>query len=238
MNRWMLCCLACLAPLAEAPAAEPQWGGAVTLSSNYLLRGVSRSNNDPALSAELHGQLASGLFGSLWASTSRVRAADDTSVEFGATLGFVARINDNWATSWSYSHYESPGFAFADFYRYDELKVDLRFQERLQLSVSHSPNTSRYAPGYGPVWHRSATAFEAGYQQRLGHGLRGYAGAGYYDLSALFGQGYWYGSLGFGWSAGHWSVDLSYVIPDSAARRLSYPPAADRRALASLAFSF
>jgi uncharacterized protein (TIGR02001 family) len=238
MKRWMLCLLACVAPLPQAMAAAAQWGGSVTLSSNYLLHGVSRSNNDPALAAELHGQFATGWFGSLWASTSRARAADDTSVEFGATVGFVLPLDDDWSTSWNFSHYESPGLAFADFYRYDELKFDLRFRERLLLSASYSPNTSRFAPAYGPVWHRNAAAFEATYQQPVGRHLRGYLGAGYYDLSGLFDGGYWYSSLGLGWTSEHWSVDLSYVVPDGAARRLSYPHMADRRALASLGFAF
>ncbi len=39
-----------------------------------------------------------------------------------------------------------PGPAFPDFYRYDELTAELTWRDRWHVSVSYSPNTSRYAP--------------------------------------------------------------------------------------------
>ncbi|MEO6185499.1 MAG: hypothetical protein ABIP38_07550, partial [Steroidobacteraceae bacterium] len=192
----------------------------------------------PALSAELHTQFASGLFGSLWASTSRPRAADDTSVELGATIGFALVVDDRWAARLGYSHYESPGSSRPGFYQYDEFSAELRFRDRLFLGASYSPNTSRYAPVYGPVWNRGASTFEASFQQPLADGLQGNLGIGFYDLSALFGEGYWYGSVGVGWSWRRWSLDLSWVVPDATARRLSYVGAADKRFLGSASFAF
>lgn len=234
----ILCGIACLLPLAELTVAAPQTGATFTASSNYLLHGVSRSSNDPALSAEVHTQSGSGLFGSLWTSTSRPRRADDTLVELGATLGFALAVDDNWSARLSYSHYESPWSRRPGFYQYDEFSADLRFRDRLFLAASYSPNTSRYAPVYGPVWNRSASTVEASLQQPLANRLRGNIGIGFYDLSALFGEGYWYGSVGLGWSWRRFSLDLAWVVPDTTARRLSYAGVAEKRLLGSASFAF
>jgi uncharacterized protein (TIGR02001 family) len=223
---------------STAAAAPPQWGGSVTLSSNYLLRGVSRSQNDPALSAEVHAQFASGLFTSLWASTSRARVTDSTTPELAGSLGWSAQLNDDWSTRFTYTHYEGPWMARAGFYRYDEFVGELSWLDRLQVSVTYSPNTSRFAPAFGAVWHRHASVMEAVWQQPLGRRVSGYVGAGYFDLSDLFDSGYWYGSVGARVGGPRWQLDLSYVMVDADGHRLSYPGAADNRFLASLTLPF
>jgi len=221
-----------------ARAAPPQWGGSLTLSSNHLLRGVSRSSNDPALSAQLQVQSDAGWLASLWASTSRPRTQDSTTVEFAATLGYARPLSQDWTVVGSFTHYEKPWGYRPGFYRYDEFTADLHWRESLLLSVSYSPDTSRYAPLYGPVWNRDAWTYEATWQQPLRAHLRAWIGGGYYDLSQLFDEGYWYGSLGLGWRQGRWQLDASYVVPDHRARQLSYPGAARRRVLGSLSISF
>jgi uncharacterized protein (TIGR02001 family) len=232
-------CLAAGALLAAtAPAAPPQWGGSITASSNNLLRGISRSNNDPALSAQIEVQSDAGWLASLWGSTSRVRAIDSTNVELAGTLGYATPLNGDWTLVGSYTHYESPGGFRPAFYRYDEFTADMHFRESLLLSVGYSPNVSRYSLALGPVWHRDAWFYEATWQQELRPHLRAWVGAGYYDLSQHFGSGYWYGSLGLGWRQGHWQLDASYVIPDHTAQRLSVPYIARRRALAALSYAF
>jgi uncharacterized protein (TIGR02001 family) len=238
MKRWMSKLLACATLLPATLPAAPRWDGGVTLASDNLLRGVSRSSNDPAISADAQVQFASGIFGGLWASTSRVREADDTTVELAATLGFAAALRGNWSIRGSYAHYESPWQHRADFYRYDELTLDLRYRESLFFSVSYSPNTSRYGSGYGPSWDGETFAYEASYQHSLGSGLRAHAGVGYYDLSDLFGESYWYGSIGLGWSWRHWQADLSWVDTDDSAESVSYAGNAGGRALFVLGFRF
>lgn len=230
----LFCALAALPALAAAP----QWGGSITATSNYLLRGTSRNYNDPALSTEIHAEFSQGWFASLWASTTRLRYGASTTAELAGTLGYDGRVTDSWSWVGSFTHYEAPWSGSAAAYSYDEFTLDLDWRERLLLSVTWSPDTSRYAPAYGYVRNRDALAWEASYQQELYPNLRAYAGIGYYDLSALFDSGYWYGSAGLNWAWHRWQVDASYVLPSDAARRLSYPGAARRRAVASLSFNF
>jgi uncharacterized protein (TIGR02001 family) len=210
----------------------------VTLASDYIQRGVSRSSEDPAVSAEVHAQWDAGWFASLWASTARVRPEDPATVELAATLGYDRALSLDWNLRASYTHYESPWQNYADFYRYDEFTVDLSWRESLLLSATWSPNTSRYSSVYGPVWEQNALALEATWQQTLGKGWRGFAGAGYYDLSDLFGEGYWYGSIGLSWTRQHWQLEGAWVFTDAAAARLSYVESAGDRALLAVRYTF
>jgi hypothetical protein len=104
--------------------------------------------------------------------------------------------------------------------------------------VAWSPNTSRYGSSYGPAWDGDTFAYEASVQRSLRSGLQAHAGVGYYDLSALFGEGYWYGSIGLGWTGRHWRTDLSWVDTDSSAEHLSYAGTAGGRVLFVLGFRF
>lgn len=239
MKQWTLL-LACalLLPGPLTLAAPPAWSGSVALASDNLLRGVSRSSNDPAVSGELRAQWTGGAFASLWTSTSRVRPADDTTLEFAGTAGMAMPLRAGWAVRGSYTHYESPWQQRADFYRYDEFTVDLRYRDALFLSATYSPNTSRYGSAYGPAWDGDAFAYEASVQRAVFTRLRAHAGLGYYDLSGLFGEGYWYGSVGLGWSWRRLQADLSWVDTDDKAEGLSYVGAAGSRVLLILGFNF
>jgi uncharacterized protein (TIGR02001 family) len=237
MLRWssFLCLSLILPPLQ---AASPDWGGSLVLSSDNLMRGTSRSSGDAALSAQLHARYASGWLGSLWASTSRVRPSDPSTVDVAATLGYGAGLGDDWSLQGSLTHYESPWQNRSGFYRYDEFTLDLRYRESLLLSASFSPDTSRFGSAYGPVWKRNAMAYEATWQHGIGGALRGSVGLGYYDLSDLFGHGYWYGSAGLNWSRGHWRVDAAYVIAGRRAGEVSYVEDGGKRGLFSVGYVF
>jgi uncharacterized protein (TIGR02001 family) len=233
-----LTCLCLSLVMPQLQAAAPDWGGSVVLSSDNLMRGTSRSSNDPALAAELHVQHASGWLASLWASTSHVRPSDPTTVDIAATLGFGAALTDEWSLRGSVTHYESPWQNRSGFYTYDEFTLDARYGDSLLLSVSFSPDTSRFGSAYGPAFSRNTWAYEATWQQPLRGNLQGNVGVGYYDLSDLFGQGYWYGSAGLGWSRGHWRLDAAYVIASSRAREVSYVGDGGQRGLFSVGYSF
>jgi len=233
LTRLCLCLM-----LPQLQAASPDWGGSLVLSSDNLMRGTSRSSSDPALAAEINVRHASGWLASLWASTSHVRPADPTTVDIAATLGFGTAINDDWSLRGSVTHYESPWQNRSGFYTYDEFTVDVSFRESLLLSASFSPDTSRFGSAYGPAFKRNTMAYEATWQQGIRGNLRGTVGVGYYDLSDLFGHGYWYGSAGLNWSRGPWRVAAAYVIAGARAEEVSYIGDGGRRGLFSLGYFF
>ena len=235
--RVMLALMPGLVPVL-AQAAPPVWGGSLGLSSNYLVRGVSRSSNDPAVAGEVHVQFGGNFFAGIGAISSRVQPRASTTAELNATAGFAGALNEDWAGRLSATHYETPWSDFAEYYRYDEFSGELAFRDRWFVSVTWSPNTSLYAQGYGPVAHRNTMAYETSYRQPLQQGFSLFAGGGYYDLEDLFYEGYWYGSVGASLIRQRWQFDLSWVMPESAAQHLSYAGAAEQRLLASVSRNF
>lgn len=229
---------ACILAAPLPAVAQQSWGASVSLASNHLLRGISRSSNDPSLSAEVHLQDRRGWFGGLWAATSRERAMDDTAVEVAATLGFGGLMNEqlNWRASWS--HYRSPWQRNERWYRYNEATVDLQWRDLLLLSVSWSPDTSVYSPYSGIRPRVSALAYELSAQQPLPGGWQVHGGAGWRAFAGTVDAGYAYGSAGLGWSGRRWGADLSYVHPARAAHRYAWPDTARRRLLLRLTREF
>ncbi len=83
-----------------------------------------------------------------------------------------------------------------------------------------------------------ATNVELSAHQRLAGRLSLDAGIGYYDLSAVRGTGYRYGSIGLGWGVGAFQADLTRIASNAARRGLAAPEAAGGRWVASVLWNF
>jgi len=79
----------CLAPLSAY--SSPELSGTIGLGSDYVWRGVSQNNNDPALSAGLELS-TNGFYVGAW--TSQVDYGDDASVEYDFYGGYSTSLND------------------------------------------------------------------------------------------------------------------------------------------------
>lgn len=218
--------------------AQSTFSGSVSLASNHLQRGISRSSHDPSLAAEVQLQSGQGWFASAWAATSRARDWDDTAVDIAATAGFGSLLGENWSWRGSVAHYRSPWQEWASWYRYNELTVDLQYRDALLLSASWSPDTVGYLLHSGVTPRADALAFEASAQRSLLRAWRGHAGVGYRAFAGELDRHYWYGSVGTVWTASRWEADLSYVHPARAARALAWPGNADRKLVMRVTVNF
>jgi uncharacterized protein (TIGR02001 family) len=239
MSRALFIAAACAMAATAAPtaAAQPSWGGSVTLASDHMVRGISRSDNQPSLSGELHLQAGPGLFAALWAATSRPDGSS-TTVDVSATLGLGGRAGRDagWRLAWS--HYQSPWQRNSGWYRYNEITADLQLRDALLLSVNWSPDTYVYSAYTGVAARIDAAAYELSFQQHFPAGWRGHGGAGFRDFMGGAGGSYWYGSLGLGWVGRHWESDVSYVHSGEGADEMSWPGTARSTVLLRLTYSF
>lgn len=221
---------------AQARAGET-WGGSVAISSDYLVRGISRSNHAYAWQADLHAASDLGIIGGLFASTSRFAADDHRDVEIDAFLGYAWASPRNWRLKLLASHYAYPWNAAGSQYDYDEIDLGVTFRDWLDVSVMLSPNSPRFAPYEGLIGVTEKSA-EVDVRTPRSHGFSGVAGAGYAVLGGEEGTGYAYWSAGGAYDRPPWSFSVSYVNTSAAARALYYNAAAHDRWSATVILQF
>jgi uncharacterized protein (TIGR02001 family) len=222
---------------AHSVCAAETWGGSVGLTSDYLVRGLSRSDNKYAIQADLHVASDLGIIGGVFASTSRFSSDDHRDVELSAFLGFAWTAGSDWRAKVLVSHYSYPWNAAGSQYNYDEFSVDANFRDWLDVNVMYSPN-SPIPVDYSRLMAVTEKAAEINFHTPWWHRFAAAAGAGYADLSGPSGLGYAYWSAGGLYDASPWSFSLSYVNTSAAAKYLFYNAAAHDRWAATVIWQF
>jgi uncharacterized protein (TIGR02001 family) len=217
--------------------ALESWGGSVGLTSDYLVRGISRSNHSAAVQADLHISTASGLIGGLFASSVQIAPGEDRNAEVGAFVGFSLDRRSDWRARILASHYSYVGNQAGSKYDYDELTVEAGYREWLDVTVVYSPNSPRYLT-YAGLIGVDATTAEFSVHSPWYRRLAATAGMGYSKIAGPEGAGYTYWSAGAVCDLAPWSISLSYVDTSTAAKYLFYDAAAHDRWMATLIWRF
>src|ERR1700744_5357291 len=93
-------------------AANDRFGGSAALTSDYRLYGLSQSDGEPAVQAEIHYQsnpdARSTWFGGLWASSVRLGNDQPRSVQLEACLGYQRALDADWQARLAVGHYAHP----------------------------------------------------------------------------------------------------------------------------------
>jgi len=197
------------------------WGGSLALTSDYIVRGISRSNDLAALQLDLHYLNSSGFVAGLFASNTQIDPGEPKDVELDAFLGFAWTANDDWHGKILASHYAYPWNHAGSGYDYDELDLDAEYANWLNATVVYSPNAPRFVPEYGLIGVTSASA-EMSVQRPLLRRLSATAGAGYSYYAGPDGGGYAYWSVGAAYDLAPVSLTLSYVNTTAGAKTLFY----------------
>lgn len=214
---------------AHGQAAD-LWGGSLALTSDYFVRGISRSNDQATPQLELHYSNSSGFLAGIFASNSQIDSYQPRNAELSAFIGFAWSLGEEWRTKIIVSHYAYPWNNAGTQYNYDELDVDLAYQGWLHLSIGYSPNAPRYV-GYpfdslSGVTEKSA---EMSLQRPILGKLSATAGVGYSFLDGPDSGGYAYWSVGGSYDLKSVSLVLSYVDTSAEAKSLFYNAAATGR---------
>jgi uncharacterized protein (TIGR02001 family) len=218
-------CAVLLGLAAGAPRCmgADQWGGSLGLTSDYIVRGVSRTNDRPALQGDLHYYSStSGFVVGLFASNTKFDPEDRTDGELDAYLGFAWTSGLDWSGRILASHYTYPWNPAGSGYDYDEFDVSVVFQEWLSATLAYSPNAWRDLPS-GALIGVPNEAAEVGLQRPILGKLSATAGIGYSHLAgppAPAGYAFW--SLGAAYDLAPVSISLSYVKTTAGARALFY----------------
>jgi uncharacterized protein (TIGR02001 family) len=227
-------CLVSVALLAIAPSIvfSADLSGYLVLTSDYVWRGVTQSDGDPA--AQLGGDIAfnSGIYAGLWGSTVDIDNGGDRQRDAELTyyLGYSHDVSSRWTFGASVVVYTYPGQTGAVDYNYEEVMLTTNFDDRLWFEYAYSPDL--YNTGVDSHNIEAFAEWPAGKYLVIG------AGAGYYDVSNLVGEGYAYWELGVTWPTGRVDLDLRYHDTDRWVPIISSPDRADSRVAFSVRITF
>jgi uncharacterized protein (TIGR02001 family) len=207
--------------------ATDEWGGSAALSSDYFVRGISRTSDHPALQLDLHYSGTSGFLAGAFASNTQIDPSEPRDVELSRFIGYARNLTDEWRGKIMISHYAYPWNRAGSHYNYDELDFDLAYQGWLHFTVGFSPNSPRFlvAPYHNLIGVTEKSA-EVSVQRQIFNKFSVTAGVGYSFLDGPESGGYAYWSGGAAYDFQSVTLVLSYVNTTAEAKALFYNAAA------------
>ena len=236
---------ACVA-LAAIPvrcAIAASLGGEVSVTSDYIYRGLSESRGHAAVQIDLHASSAAGTFVGAWASTRDRKLDPEANYEVELYLGHRFNFTSAWSTTLTAVSYSYVGDTKEMSNDFQEVSAAVSYLDRWTFSLSAAPNIMRYWR-YRRAGRTAAYTADTAGQWLLSEGLFLTGGAGYYyyfsaPISRLpGGAGYGYANVGFAFERQGWRLDVGYFVTQKRAELLSAYPTADNRIAGTLSWHF
>ena len=148
------------AETVQSPIGELDVSMNATLASDYIFRGISQTQGDPAIQGGLDVSHESGLYVGMWASN--VDFGGEASSEFDFYVGYAGNISEELSYNLGWIKYEYPGDG-------DE---DLNFSEYYASLSAHGFTVgtaySNDFPGFGKNGRSDSTLYTyVGYEYSL-----------------------------------------------------------------------
>lgn len=214
-------------PLLAADAT-----GYVLLATDYVWRGVSQTDGDPAAQIGADIRFETGVFAGLWLSTVDIQSAPDheRDLESNFYLGYSLEVGERWLLGASVIARDYPGSKGDVDYDYVEYALSASLDDRYWLEYAYSPDI--YNTG------RHTHDIELFAEWPFPADTRLTAGLGHYDVSDLAGDDYNYWELGLTRAFGPLDVDLRYHDTDGWVPIFSSPSRSDATVVLGLRFTF
>jgi uncharacterized protein (TIGR02001 family) len=210
-------------------AAADAWGGSLAVTSDYIVRGISRSYDRAALQLDVHYLNSSGFVMGLFASNTQIDRREPRDVELDGFIGFAWTAGSDWRGRALLSHYAYPWNHHGSAYDYDELDVDATYREWLNVGIVYSPNAPRYLYSTRALAGVTTESAQVSVQRPVWRRLSATLGVGYSNFEGADPGGYIYWSAGAAWDLAPVSLALSYVDTTAGAKALFYNGAARNR---------
>lgn len=222
---------ACLALVA--PAQATQLHASVGGTSDYVVYGLTRSRGAPVAQAHVALSNTRGLTAGAAASGANLYAGPGISKEFAPYLAHRVPLSSNLALGLELTRYIYPRDTSGLGYDYTELRAGLSWREMVEVAVAATPDLSLFS-SRGSARDRTALHVELTAVLPLSRRWSLTSGAGYADLSDLFGTGYWYYSAGAELRWRDFTASVVAIGADSTARALFRERADETRLVAAL----
>jgi uncharacterized protein (TIGR02001 family) len=219
--------------LLSSSAAAGDLDAALSIGSDFVVRGETRSRGEMVVQAHLVGHHDSGWSLGAMASTVDINPGPGPSRELDVSLAKSWPLGPDWSMHGSVTHYafakNSPELS----YDYTEISAGASFRDRMELTVSYAPAYSDFT-FRGIVREQPALAYDALLRLPVSATLQLHAGAGFFDLDRLVGTGYWYWSAGAELTLSRAMLALQYIDTDHTATVLLGSAATGGRLVATL----
>ena len=210
------------------------FGGYVALTTDYVKRGVTQSDGDPALQLGVELSFENGFFLGAWGSTVDISngPAIQRDLEVNYYAGYVFDASDSWRLSAGAVAYEYPGQTGSFNYNYNYVEYSLggSFDDRVWLQVAYSPDL--YNSG------KATTNIDLYAEWPISSIWAIGGGAGHYDTSSLTGSSYQYWQLGVTASLTWAAIDLRIHDTDKWVPVISTPDRAKSRLVLKIQIPF
>jgi hypothetical protein len=228
-------------------------GGSLSLTSEYIYRGLAESDGHGAAQVDVHLDSGGGTYLGAWASTRDRELPPGAADELEAYLGQRFQLGSTWSANVEgRAHYYVAGTPYTSF-DYQEVATRVTYLDRCSFSVTAIPNAVRYwyseRLSRAPAWVADTSG-----QWLLTGGLFATGGLGYYYASgrstavppAYYEQppppsgagGYAYGNGGLAYEFRRWRLAAGYFLTQGKAQQLAPDPLANHRIAATVSWRF
>ena len=125
---------------SQAKAADVT--GNATLTTDYMWRGSTQTQGDPAVQAGFKVSGASGFYASVWGSNVKFAPETEANTELDLTVGWGKALSDDWAVDANVLHYRYPSTAVD--LDWTELNGTLTYKGNTWVSVGYSNEALGY----------------------------------------------------------------------------------------------
>ena len=185
----MMLCATALPAAAQDEESSGPWtvsGGAWVLS-DYVWRGVSQTQENPAFQGELSVAHESGFYVGAWTTTVDFTAAgaedDGIDYELDGTIGWAGDLSDSLSLDVYFTRIIYPGFNEGYNYNFNEFTAELGFAEHYTAGVVYSDDAINL--GGSGIYYKLAGDWDLG-----DSGFSLGAAVGHYDLSDALDDSY------------------------------------------------
>ena len=211
-------------------AAASELSGIVTLTTEYIYRGQSKSDRNPALQAGIDYEHDSGFFGGAWASTVDLpNPTGRRDAELNVYAGYHFESESPVSASVSLVHYTYPGQTGVVDYDYTEAIIVAAWKERYSVEFGYTDDLYGFDVPGRHAELRGDWPWIGGWVVS--------AGAGYNDIEETTTSSYWYWDLGASARFSRLTVDLRWYDNEKPRGRF-YWLSAGSRVVVSLSAAF
>lgn len=211
-----------------APANAAELTGNAALTTDYVFRGITQTQGDPAVQMGVKLASDSGFYGAIWGSTVEFPGDTGASSEIDYVAGWGGQLAADWALDVNVTYYDYPS-ARAELDS-PELIVTVTYRDNSWLMLGYSPDV--FATGETGIYAQLGAKFP------ISDALRIEAAIAHYALDDAYGDSYSHAQLGAVWAfKAPFEVRVTAHGTDSAAKRI-FPELAGSRVEVALQASF